>query len=284
MEIVVTLDQMQSWTASWRRMGKTVALVPTMGALHAGHLALVAKAAEIADKVVVSIFVNPLQFGPSEDFSRYPRDLTLDMEKLAHLGKADLIFNPSVEVMYPGNASLTTVIVGEMSQVLCGRSRPTHFAGVTTVVTKLLHIVQPDVAVFGQKDAQQLAIIRQMVHDLNFPVTVVGVATVREPSGLALSSRNRYLSPEEKEKASYLYRGLKAAETLFKRGERRAEVLVARVKDTLAEVDLSAEYVECVDFDSLRPVEIIERPVTLALAAYVGTARLIDNITLDPGH
>ncbi|PSR33503.1 MAG: pantoate--beta-alanine ligase [Sulfobacillus benefaciens] len=284
MEIVVTLDQMRFWHESWRRVGKTVALVPTMGALHAGHLALVAKAAEIADKVVVSIFVNPLQFGPSEDFSRYPRDLTLDLEKLAHLGKADLIFNPSVEVMYPGGTSLTTVVVGEMSQVLCGRSRPTHFAGVTTVVTKLLHIVQPDVAVFGQKDAQQLAIIRQMVHDLNFPVKVVGVATVREPSGLALSSRNRYLSPEEKEKASYLYQGLKAAETLFQRGERRAEVLVAWVKNTLAEADLSAEYVECVDFESLRPVEIIERPVTLALAAYVGTARLIDNITLDPGH
>jgi pantoate--beta-alanine ligase len=265
-------------------VGKTVALVPTMGALHAGHLALVAKAAEIADKVVVSIFVNPLQFGPSEDFSRYPRDLTLDMEKLAHLGKADLIFNPSVEVMYPGGVSLTTVIVGEMSQVLCGRSRPTHFAGVTTVVTKLLHIVQPDVAVFGQKDAQQLAIIRQMVHDLNFPVKVVGVATVREPSGLALSSRNRYLSPEQKEKASYLYRGLKSAEILFRNGERRAEVLAAQVKKTLAQAELCAEYVECVDFESLRQVEIIERPVTLALAAYVGPARLIDNITLDPGH
>jgi pantoate--beta-alanine ligase len=247
-------------------------------------LALVTEAAKIVDKVVVSIFVNPLQFGPSEDFSRYPRDLAVDLEKLAQLGKTDLVFNPTVEIMYPSGASLTTVTVGEMSQVLCGQSRPTHFAGVTTVVTKLLHIVQPDVAVFGQKDAQQLAIIRQMVHDLNFPVKIVGVATVRESSGLALSSRNQYLSPAEKNQASYLYRGLTAAEELFRNGERRSRVLVAQVNNILASAELSAEYIECVDFESLCQVDIIERPATLALAAYVGPARLIDNITLDPGH
>lgn len=285
MEIVVTLEQLREALSSWRSEKKTIALVPTMGALHAGHLALVEEASRRADRVVVSIFVNPLQFGPNEDFSQYPRTLSLDQAQLKRHGLASVLFAPTVSVMYPSGASRTTVVVGRMSEVLCGRARPTHFVGVTTVVTKLFHMVQPDFAVFGQKDAQQLAIIRQMVLDLNFAVTVVGVPTVREPSGLALSSRNRYLSIEDTHRASYLFRGLLAAKSLFDAGERNPQVLVAQVIDTLHQVDLTPEYVECVDRELLDPVDgLVSRPVTLALACPVGAARLIDNITLDPGH
>ncbi len=260
--------------------GDSVALVPTMGALHGGHLALVEEARRRAARVVVSIFVNPLQFGPHEDLGRYPRTLAADLEQLTALG-TDVAFVPTVEEMYPEGPALTRVTVTEMSQVLCGRTRPTHFEGVATVVAKLLNIVGPDVALFGEKDWQQLAIIRRMVRDLNVAVDVVGVATVRDSSGLALSSRNQYLTESERDRASALYRALEAAREAYDQGRRDRRVLLEIVQKTLAEAEIQPEYVELADPDSLKPaLNHLGGPTLLALAARLGKARLIDNVIL----
>ncbi|MFB2878639.1 bifunctional pantoate--beta-alanine ligase/(d)CMP kinase [Floridanema aerugineum] len=270
-----------------------VGLVPTMGALHAGHLSLIEKARKENDVVVVSIFVNPLQFGPTEDFHKYPRQLEFDRQLCEKVG-VDAIFSPTAaelgvvgaihESPVPGETALPVTQVippSPMISLLCGRSRQGHFQGVTTIVAKLLNIVQPENAYFGQKDAQQLAIIRRMVQDLNFPVKIVGCPIIREPSGLALSSRNQYLTPEQKAEAAILYQGLKQAEIAFEKGEVKSQPLIAIVKAQLARVSsVATEYVELVHPNTLKPLTEIEEVGLLAIAARLGSTRLIDNIIL----
>src|SRR4029077_6664320 len=259
-----------------RTEGKRVGFVPTMGALHEGHLSLVRAARARCDLVVVSIFVNPAQFGPSEDLAKYPRAFELDCELLAR-ENVDLVFAPSVEEMYPPGA-LTWVTVEELSDKLDGRSRPGHFRGVTTVVTKLFHIIEPDVAFFGQKDAAQVAIIRRMARDLNIPVKILPFPIVREADGLAMSSRNAYLNPEERKQALVLQRSLMRVKKLAEEGERSAAKLVALGVDELAsEPSVRLDYFEIVDPARLDPVEDISKGAVVAVAAYVGATRIIDN-------
>ena len=259
-----------------------VVLVPTMGALHRGHAALIEKARSLAGRdglVVVSIFVNPTQFGPKEDFSRYPRPFAADRKLCAEHG-ADVIFHPRAEAMYPAGNS-TLVDESDVSAVLCGASRPGHFRGVCTVVLKLFQITQPDVAVFGLKDFQQCAVIRRMVRDLNVPVRIVPVETVREPDGLALSSRNRYLSADERAQAPVLRRALLAAASAFHAGEIRAAKLRQLLLKTIATAPLARpDYVEIADADSLRPIREARRGTVFALAIFFGRTRLIDNLWL----
>jgi pantoate--beta-alanine ligase len=279
-EILRTIDAMRAWSRAHKQEGHRLGLVPTMGALHRGHLALVEEAQRRVDRVVVSIFVNPLQFGPTEDWSQYPRTFADDMRQLQGLDVA-AVFQPDAHEMYPNGSGLTRVTVSGLSEVLCGVTRTTHFTGVSTVVAKLLHIVEPDVVVFGEKDWQQLVVIRRMVDDLNFGVDVVGVPTVREVSGLALSSRNRYLTAEQTERATALFRGLQVARRLYNAGERRRDVLRNAVVDVLTRVGLTSEYVEVVDPLTLTPSpQHLEGPALVALAVHVGPARLIDNVLL----
>ncbi|MDJ0707591.1 MAG: bifunctional pantoate--beta-alanine ligase/(d)CMP kinase [Leptolyngbyaceae cyanobacterium MO_188.B28] len=260
-------------------------LVPTMGALHAGHLSLIQRARKENDQVIVSIFVNPTQFGPGEDLANYPRDLNQDQRLCAEAG-VDVIFAPDIATLYggptPDPLALTQVIPPPaFTTGLCGRSRPGHFQGVATVVAKLLSLVQPERAYFGQKDAQQLAIIRKLATDLNLPVEIVPCPIVREADGLALSSRNQYLTPLERQDAATLYRGLQAAEQAFQAGERSSEVLVDRVKAELAKVDaIRPDYVELVYPHTLNRLEQVESMGLLAAAAYLGKTRLIDNVVL----
>jgi pantoate--beta-alanine ligase len=254
-------------------------LVPTMGALHAGHLSLVRTAKSQSDAVVVSIFVNPTQFGPTEDLARYPRPFDHDCELLER-EKVDIVFAPAVEEMYP-KGETTWVTVEGLSDKLDGRSRPGHFRGVTTVVSKLFHIIEPDVAFFGQKDAAQVALIRRMVRDLNFPVEIAVCPIVREPDGLAMSSRNAYLSPEDRRRALVLNRSLGEAEKKFAAGERSVVMLIAAARDVLArEPEVRVDYFEVVDPNTLDPVEQIAATTLVAVAAYVGKTRLIDNVVL----
>jgi pantoate--beta-alanine ligase len=256
-------------------------LVPTMGALHEGHLSLVRTAYDRSDVVTVSIFVNPTQFGPNEDFSKYPRNLESD-SALLEREHVDVIFAPSVEDMYPAGA-VTWVTVEGMSDRLCGKSRPGHFRGVTTVVSKLFHIIEPDAAFFGQKDAAQVAIIRRMVRDLNMPVSVEVCPIIRESDGLALSSRNAYLNPGERKSALVLYRSLRRAQELFDRSERESTKLIAAGKQEFAkEPSARLDYFDIVDPDSLESITAISKRALIAVAAYVGNTRLIDNILVDP--
>jgi pantoate--beta-alanine ligase len=281
MKIVRSPAMMTRLSGAWKT---PVALVPTMGALHAGHLALVDRARQAVGRkglVAVSIFVNPTQFGPKEDFSKYPRPLRRDLE-LCRRRKVDLVFHPSAESMYAGDKS---VAVDEtlLSDVLCGRSRPGHFRGVCTVVAKLFNLVRPHAAVFGSKDYQQLAIIRRMVRDLNFPVDIFALDTVREPDGLALSSRNAYLSAEERAQASALRRALLMASARARAGERDAAALRTLVERELTEsAPLGRmDYIELTDAENLQPVaQLGKRPALLALAVFFGRTRLIDNILL----
>lgn len=263
------------------REGRRVGLVPTMGALHEGHLSLVRAARAQCHSVVVSIFVNPLQFGPQEDLAKYPRTFERDCELLER-EQVDILFAPAVDDMYPKNA-VTYVPVEGMSEKLCGGSRPGHFRGVTTVVAKLFHIVEPEVAFFGQKDAAQCAIIRRMVRDLNFPVEIVVGPIVREPDGLAMSSRNAYLSSEERKSALVLHRALSEVSKRFEQGERNAARLVDIGKQALAqEPGARTDYLEIVDPGTLDPVSEIQSETLVAVAAFVGRTRLIDNILLSP--
>ena len=262
-----------------RRAGRRFGLVPTMGALHAGHLSLVRAARAQCEVVAVSIFVNPLQFGPKEDFNRYPRDLEKD-RALLNQEHVDLVFAPSAEEMY-GQDSHTYVTVEGLSERLCGRSRPGHFRGVTTVVAKLFHIIEPDVAFFGQKDAAQVAIIRKMVRDLNFDIQIVVAPIVREPDGLAMSSRNAYLTAEQRKQAAVLYRALMRVQTLADRGERRAAELIRAGEEVVREEPgAKLEYLEVVNPDTLEPVADVSRGALVAVAAVVGSTRLIDNVLL----
>ena len=280
MRICESVEQMRTARVLMRE-GRRVGLVPTMGALHEGHLSLVRAARERSDFVVVSIFVNPLQFGPNEDLGKYPRTFERDCELLER-EKVDTVFAPSAADMYPKDA-LTYVTVEGMSGRLCGRSRPGHFRGVTTVVAKLFHIVQPELAFFGQKDAAQCAIIRRMVRDLNLPVEIVVGPIVREPDGLAMSSRNAYLGQQERESALVLYRALTAVKECFNQGERSAGKLAEAGKQVvLQEPAASLDYLEIVDPDSLESIGAVKETALVAVAALVGNTRLIDNIVLSP--
>ncbi len=275
-------DSVRKLVDRWHADGLTVGFVPTMGALHEGHLALVRRAAELADRTVASVFVNPTQFGPGEDFARYPRDEAGDARKLADAG-CDALFLPAADTIYPPGHS-TFVDVEGPSQGLEGDHRPGHFRGVATVVTQLLLLVRPDLAVFGDKDAQQLAVVRRLIRDLHLPVEIVGHPTVREPDGLALSSRNRYLDPGERSVATVLWRALCAARERFEAGERSAGALRAAMRATLdSEPSLATEYAEVVDSESFRPVDRVDGPVVLPIAGRLGATRLIDNLRLAPG-
>lgn len=271
--------EMTALSKEARRSGKRLGLVPTMGALHEGHLSLVRTARSQSDLVAVSIFVNPTQFGPNEDFSRYPRMLEND-SALLQAEKVDFLFYPLVEEMYPPGSSTWATVEG-MSEKLDARSRPGHFRGVTTVVSKLFNIVQPDAAFFGQKDAAQAAIIRKMVRDLDFDVRIVVCPIVREKDGLAMSSRNAYLTPEQRRQATVLYRSLTRVQTLADQGEKASAKLIAAGKQVMAEEPaVRLDYFEIVNWESLDSVPDISKGALAAVAAYVGQTRLIDNVWL----
>jgi pantoate--beta-alanine ligase len=278
-EIIRDPSVMRARAEDLRRDGRRIAVVPTMGALHEGHLTLLREARKRADILILTIFVNPTQFGPKEDLSRYPRDEAGDLAKAKACG-IDLAFCPEVTGMYPPGAQ-TFVEVRELQKPLCGASRPGHFAGVATVVSKLFNITRPHVAVFGEKDYQQLAIIRRMVRDLDFGIEIVGVPIVRESDGLALSSRNAYLSPEDRAAALALSKGLAAAEAKFKAGERDVATLVAAARAQLeAEPRVRIDYLELRDADELSEITKVDRRAVMAIAAFLGTTRLIDNRVL----
>lgn len=281
MKTVSDIGETREIIRTARQTGRSIGFVPTMGALHAGHLSLLEAARHDGAFVVVSIFVNPTQFGPNEDYSKYPRDEAGDLAKCAAAG-ADLVFLPKAEALYPPDA-VTAVHVAKLTDTLCGPYRPGHFDGVATVVAKLFNIVQPDRAYFGEKDAQQLAVIRRMARDLDLPIEIVGCPTVRESDGLALSSRNAYLSPAEREQAPSLYRALCAARDEINTGRTDAASLVAAVRDRiLAAGPAKIDYVSIVDAETLQPVTKVERRVLIALAVRIGTTRLIDNLQVDP--
>ncbi len=282
MKISTTIADTRSACRAARLAGQRLGLVPTMGALHEGHLSLVRTAKAQSGFVLVSIFVNPLQFGPTEDLAKYPRNFERDRELLEKEG-VDLIFAPTVAEMYP-SAGMTYVNVEGLSDRLDGQSRPGHFRGVTTVVSKLFHIVEPDLAVFGQKDAAQVAIIQRMVRDLNVPVEIVVAPIVREPDGLAMSSRNAYLDPQQRKQALVLSRSLKRVEELFQGGTRSAAELIAAGQSVFVEEpEVRLDYLSVVDPESLEPIPEISRTALVAVAAYVGSTRLIDNTVLRRG-
>jgi pantoate--beta-alanine ligase len=275
-EVITTIKDLRDRIASARRQGQSIGCVPTMGALHAGHGVLIQRARAGSDVVVVTIFVNPIQFDRKDDYQRYSRQLDADRE-FCEARCVNIIFAPSAEAMYP-EPSKTFVEVPELAQHLCGAFRPGHFQGVATVVAKLFNIVQPDSAYFGEKDAQQLAVIRQMTQDLNFPVEIVPVPTVREPDGLALSSRNENLAPEQREIAPTLYRALTVGRRLAAKGEHHAQKITDAVHQILdAEPGIRVEYVEVVDA-RMQPVERIVTDSRLVAAIWIGTTRLIDNV------
>jgi pantoate--beta-alanine ligase len=281
MKICQTIQDMRAASRKSHAEGKRLGFVPTMGALHDGHLALVRAAKAQCDVVAVSIFVNPLQFGLNEDLAKYPRTFERDRELLEKEG-VDFLFAPAPEEMYSASA-VTYVTVEGLSEKLCGRSRPGHFRGVTTVVAKLFHIVEPDVAFFGQKDAAQSAIIQRMVLDLNLPIEVVVCPIVREPDGLAMSSRNAYLNPQERKSALVLHRALIQVKNRFDQGERHAISLIDSGKQVLAqEPEIRLDYFEIVDPDTLDPLQELTNTALVAVAAFVGTTRLIDNVLLNP--
>lgn len=271
---------MQRHANNLRAQGKRIGLVPTMGYLHDGHLCLIEQARKATDMVVTSIYVNPGQFGPNEDFLTYPRDWPGDQKKAKKAG-TDILFAPGDEDMYPPDY-LTRVNVEKITRVLCGVTRPGHFQGVTTIVARLFNIVKPHVAVFGQKDAQQSIVIQRMVKDLNYDIDIIIVPTVREPDGLAMSSRLRYLSPEERRDAAVLYGSLKLAESLILDGQLNADVIKAEMRNMIDAVASSKiDYIEIVDTVNLEPVQKIKNRVLIALAVKIGLTRLIDNLVID---
>lgn len=277
MEIIKKIELMQEVSDKWRREGNIISCVPTMGFLHQGHVELLSVGREKGDRLVMTIFVNPTQFGPHEDYERYPQDTEGDLNKARSAG-VDAVFMPAVEEMYPDGFQ-STVTVENITQYLCGKSRPGHFAGVTVVVAKLFNITKPHLAIFGEKDYQQLIVIKQMVRDLNMDIEIIGVPTVREKDGLAMSSRNNYLSPEERLSALSLKKGLDFAKKMVAEGERDS----AKIKNAVRELILShpfteIDYITICDPEKLTDMENIDRPSLLALAVRVGKTRLIDNI------
>lgn len=276
MKLITTIKEIREIVSEWKKAGKTVGLVPTMGYLHEGHQSLIRQAHAENDEVVVSVFVNPTQFSANEDLSSYPRDIENDLEKSREAG-ASLIFHPEVSEMYPEGFNTYIEAFG-VTEVLEGASRPTHFRGVTTVVGKLFNIVQPDRAYFGQKDAQQAAVIEQMVRDLNFPVKVVRCPIIREEDGLAKSSRNVYLSEEEREAALVLSQSLKLAKEMLEQGEQSAEKIKQAMTEKIQQEPLaSIDYIKIVDHRSLQDVDVIEAAVLIPIAVRIGSTRLIDN-------
>jgi len=279
MRIIESVTEMQQQADTWRREDKRIALVPTMGYFHEGHLTLMRAVRNHGDVLVISIFVNPAQFGPTEDLDSYPRDLQRDLHLARELG-VDVAFVPRKEAIYPDGFQ-TFVEVKEITRVLCGKSRPVFFRGVATVVAKLFHIVKPHVAIFGEKDFQQLMTIRRMVADLNMDVEILGHPTVREADGLAMSSRNAYLSPEQRVLARRLSESLQEAQGLVNQGERGSDAILKRVREVLAEGgDVRIDYAELRDPRTFEEVNRVDSPTLLALAVFVGMARLIDNCVL----
>jgi pantoate--beta-alanine ligase len=277
MEIIKTIKEMKEFASQTRRAGKIIAFVPTMGYFHDGHLSLMREGRRRGDLLIVSLFVNPTQFSPNEDFKNYPRDFERDRKMAEEVG-VDILFVPEADEMYPHDHQ-TIVRVEKVTQNLCGRSRPTHFQGVTTVVLMLFEIVMPHVAIFGEKDYQQLVTIQQMVKNLHLSVEVLGMPTIRESDGLALSSRNTYLLPEERKAALSLYRSLQKAKELLQKGERKADRILQEVKGILQSGPLvRIDYVQICDAHTLQYVDQIEGDVVIALAAYLGKIRLIDNL------
>lgn len=280
MQVAKTITEMRACVRQARAAGKTVGFVPTMGALHVGHVSLIQAAAERCDFVVVSLFVNPTQFGPGEDFEKYPRPIEKDLAICTENG-ADAVFAPSPAEMYP-RQNLTWVTVEKVSEPLCGQFRPGHFRGVATVCTKLFNIVGADAAFFGQKDAQQVAVIQRMVADLNMPLEIVVCPTVREPDGLATSSRNQYLNPQERKDATVIYRALQRSAELIRAGETDTVEIVRQMGEVLRQVPaLRIEYASIVDAESLEDVKQVKGKVLVAVAGRLGSTRLIDNIGVD---
>ncbi|WP_329885786.1 pantoate--beta-alanine ligase [Pseudoramibacter faecis] len=282
MIIAKTIQEVRDQVRAWKEAGQSIGFCPTMGYLHEGHASLMAASARLCDKTVVSVFVNPIQFGPNEDLADYPRDFEHDRALLETEG-VDLVFHPDADEMYVADFC-TFVDIDVLSQTLCGKSRPIHFRGVCTVITKLLNIVGPDKIFFGQKDAQQLAIVRRMARDLNFDVDVVGCPIVRESDGLAKSSRNTYLSAKERQAALILSRSVRLGQVMVAGGERRSEKLLAAMRDKLADEPMAeVEYVEVVDGESMQSVDIFKPGDLVAMAVRIGTTRLIDNFAVgDP--
>ncbi|KAF0123665.1 MAG: pantoate--beta-alanine ligase [bacterium] len=283
MKIINSIKEMQKFSEGSRLKDKIIALVPTMGFLHQGHLELMEEGKKRADILIISIFVNPTQFGVGEDLEKYPRDMKRDKDLAEGVG-VDIIFAPSASEMYPKGYQ-TYVNVEDVTRNLCGVSRPTHFRGVTTVVAKLFNIVKPHIAIFGEKDFQQLVTIRQMVKDLNFDIEIVGIPTVREKDGLAMSSRNAYLTPEERKAALSLNQAISEARNLFKSGERRSESILREVKKRIESESLTdIDYVKICDSQTLEYIKEIDRDAVLAMAVKVGRTRLIDNCTFERGE
>ncbi|MDR1135100.1 MAG: pantoate--beta-alanine ligase [Clostridiales Family XIII bacterium] len=280
MEIIRTVSEMKAKAAAWKAEGLSIGLVPTMGFLHEGHRSLVKRAVSDNDRAVVSIFVNPIQFGVNEDFDRYPRDLKKDADMCAEAG-ADVIFNPSEQEMYPaGFCSYTDMAL--VTEGLCGARRPGHFRGVCTVVMKLLNIAAPDRAYFGQKDAQQLAVIKRMTRDFNMDVEITGMPIVREADGLAMSSRNTYLSGDERAAALYINKALSEALRIFRDGDADIQQIKRHIETTLSGLpSVKIDYVEIVDAETMQAIQTLDRSALCAVAAYVGKTRLIDNVVLE---
>ena len=278
MEIITTIENIRSIVNHWKDKGYSIGFVPTMGYLHDGHAALIDQARKDNDKVIVSIFVNPTQFGENEDLNSYPRDINRD-KSLCEAHKADIIFSPTSDEMYHDRKAFVNIV--ELSDTLCGISRPIHFKGVCTVVTKLFNIIQPTNAYFGAKDAQQLAIIRKMVYDLNFPVNIIGVPIVRESDGLAKSSRNTYLSKEERKAATILYKAIQMGKQTIKHGASADSIINTMTEIINTEPLAKIDYVSVVDANTMQPVHEITSPVLVAMAVYIGSTRLIDNFSFD---
>lgn len=278
MEIITTIENIRSIVNHWKDKGYFIGFVPTMGYLHDGHAALIDQARNDNDKVIVSIFVNPTQFGENEDLNSYPRDINRD-KSLCESHKADIIFSPTSDEMYHDRKAFVNIV--ELSDTLCGISRPIHFKGVCTVITKLFNIIQPTNAYFGEKDAQQLAIIRKMVYDLNFPVNIIGVPIVRESDGLAKSSRNTYLSKEERKAATILYKAVQMGKQTIKRGASADSIINTITEIINTEPLAKIDYVSVVDANTMQPVHEITSPVLVAMAVYIGSTRLIDNFSFD---
>ena len=276
MEIIETVSEMQHRSDDLRSSGDHIAFVPTMGFLHDGHLELMRQGKQRADKLIISIFVNPTQFGPSEDFDAYPRDVEGDLAKAEEVG-VDIAFLPPIEEMYPAGCQ-TTVTVANITQHLCGLSRPGHFDGVATIVTKLFNIVKPHMAIFGQKDYQQVAVIRRMVIDLNMDIKIISVPTAREADGLAMSSRNSYITSEERKSALCLKKSLDLAERMIKQGEKRAQIIKEAIEELILKHPYTKiDYIHLCNISSLEDLETIDSEVLVALAIKVGKTRLIDN-------
>ncbi|WP_311474755.1 pantoate--beta-alanine ligase [uncultured Veillonella sp.] len=278
MEIITTIENIRSIVNHWKDKGYSIGFVPTMGYLHDGHAALIDQARKDNDKVIVSIFVNPTQFGENEDLNSYPRDINRD-KSLCEAHKADIIFSPTSDEMYHDRKAFVNIV--ELSDTLCGISRPIHFKGVCTVITKLFNIIQPTNAYFGEKDAQQLAIIRKMVYDLNFPVNIIGVPIVRESDGLAKSSRNTYLSKEERKAATILYKAIQMGKQTIKHGASADSIINTMTEIINTEPLAKIDYVSVVDANTMEPVHEITSPVLVAIAVYIGSTRLIDNFSFD---